>query len=140
MTIFEEVFDVVEKALNIADKFKNIELKELILALKEALLKEKGEKIALAEENIALKEKLAKIETHNMKFSKEDNCYYDVKEDGTKEGPYCSHCYDAKKLHIRMNEWRRGCYKCQHCDQDIRTSRAFHMGIVLGSTDYNVLC
>lgn len=110
----KDIADTAKTALDIANELKNVELKEAILDLKEKLME-------LREENIQLKEQLSKKNGHNMKFFTEDNCYYDVKDDAKKEGPFCSNCYDAKELYVQMHRVDKGCYCCPNCKTVIHT-------------------
>ena len=113
---FTNVMSLGKAALDIANELKNTELKEAILQLREEIL-------ALREENIALKEQLSKRNSHNMCFSKEDNCYYDIKNDNEKDGPFCSKCYDTIQKPVRMlNYHKQGMYKCPNCNIQIKTS------------------
>lgn len=102
----KDITDSAKKALDIANELKNIDLKEAILDLKEKL-------IALREENISLKEQLKEKQQYNMNF--EENYYWDVKEDGTKVGPYCPACWDGDGKAVRVQEDRWG-YICPVCN------------------------
>lgn len=103
--------DSSKKALDIANQLKNVELKEAILDLKEELIR-------LREENILLKEKFMKQKLYDMSYDK--NCYWNVKEDKTKEGPYCSVCWDRNKLPIRLTQSavNRVFYTCGNCKNE----------------------
>ncbi len=79
----KDIKETAQTALDIANELKNVELKSAVLDLKEEILE-------LREENLSLKEKLSTQTKYNMVF--DDNVYWDEKEDGTKEGPYCSAC------------------------------------------------
>lgn len=105
------VIDASKKALDIANELKNVELKSAILELKEEILALKGE-------NLALKELLQKQADLEMVFEK--NSYWNIKSDGTKEGPYCSVCWDKNKSVIRLttNPVNTDFYKCGNCNNE----------------------
>lgn len=107
----KDITDTAKTALDIANELKNIELKEAILDLKEKL-------IELREENIELKEQLKEKQEYNMVF--EDNAYWNVKENGKYEGPYCSVCWDCKKIPIRLSQnTNTDFYKCGQCKNEV---------------------
>lgn len=89
----KDITDSAKKALEIANELKNIELKEAILELKEKM-------IELREENIELKEQLKEKQKYNMVF--ENNKYWNLKEDGSKEGPFCVTCWDYNQTASRL--------------------------------------
>jgi len=96
----KDIKDTAKTALDIANELKHVELKEAILDLKEKL-------IELREENIALKEQLKDKQKYNMVF--ENNSYWNHKEDGSKEGPFCVTCWDYNKTASRLvNGYRCG--------------------------------
>ena len=99
------IVDNVKTIQEIAEKTQNLELKSTIIDLKEQILE-------LREENLELKQSLSKQQEYNMVF--EDNCYWNYKEDGTKEGPYCSACWDGKDKAIRM-KIDSNYYQCTNC-------------------------
>ena len=101
MNLFE-VLKLVAKTLKEADK---IEQYKQILEVQEKLLKMQ-EKMRLQDEEIrTLKEKL-KIK-ENLVFEK--NAYWIKKKDNSKEGPYCSACWDQDNklihLHYEGEDW-----------------------------------
>lgn len=90
------------------------------LALQKAILELDKKNYQLEKEILELKKELDKKEQYNMKFSSEDNCYWNVKEDGTKEGPFCPNCYDTKDLPVRALG-KNGHYRCPNCKLVIYT-------------------
>lgn len=87
--------DNIKAIKEIADITQNIELKSLIVDLK-------SEIIELKEENQNLKEKLSKILAKNLHF---ENCvYWDINQEGIKDGPYCPVCWDKDKKLVRLPE------------------------------------
>ncbi len=105
------LIDASKKALDIANELKNVELKEAILNLKEEL-------VELREENLLFMQKLSMQSKFNMTYEK--NSYWNIKDDGTNEGPYCSVCWDKEQIAIRLtnNVVNRDFYKCGNCNND----------------------
>lgn len=101
----KKITDNVKAITEIADAIKNVELRSLILDLKEQVLE-------LREENLLLKEELSKRVDYNMVF--ENNSYWIKNEDGTKDGPFCSACWDNNKKAVRMKNGQ-GTYSCPVC-------------------------
>ena len=91
--MIDDILEGIKAIKNIAEATRNLELKNLIIDLKKQI-------IDLREENLLLKSKLSQKETFNMIF--ENNAYFNIKEEGTKNGPYCSGCWDKDKLAIRL--------------------------------------
>ena len=109
---FTDVMSMGKTALDIANELKNTELKEAILELKQEIL-------ALREENLELKNKLNKKENYNMIIG--DNCYWNLKEDSTKEGPYCTVCWDKENIPIRLTQnmvANRHYFTCGNCKNE----------------------
>lgn len=103
--------DNIKAIKEIADSTQNIELKSLIVDLKEEILE-------LKTENQKLKEELSRLQEKKLLF---ENCvYWCIKEDNTKDGPYCPVCWDKDKKLIRLPEIVnsmgygpiRSCYVC----------------------------
>ncbi len=117
--MIKNAIDASKIALDIAEKIKNADLRNAILDLKEEI-------VALREENIALKQQLAERKEYNMQFSHEDNCYWNILKDKTKDGPYCPVCWDTKKLPVRLLG-KMGYYRCHNCKMDIRITPAIEL-------------
>jgi hypothetical protein len=104
--------DNIKAIIEIADSTKNIELKSYIVDLKEQILE-------LKDENFDLKEQLRQRTEHNMIF--ENRVYWDLKEDGTKDGPYCPSCWDSEGKAVRLGPLQvagpnsvHQCYVCKN--------------------------
>ena len=102
----------IKKVIDIANELKNVELKEAILNLKEDILE-------LKEENMDLKENLSEKQKYNMKFI--DNYYWNIKENGEKEGPFCPACWDGDGKAVRMQEYEDFLPECPVCQMKIKT-------------------
>lgn len=106
--------NIVQKAVELAQAFGSTDLVKAIQELQ-------ADNLALIAENMSLKEQLKKKQKHNMQFSPEDNCYWDLKDDGKKDGPFCSNCYETKGLSVRFLG-KNGLYYCPNCKTNIQTS------------------
>ena len=107
--------NIAQKAVELAQAFGSAELVKAIQELQ-------ADNLALVAENMSLKEQLKEKQKHNMQFSSKDNCYWDIKDGGSKEGPYCSNCYDTKGLLVRALGGKNGAYHCPSCNTNIYTS------------------
>ncbi len=99
---YKDIVDLIKQG-NTADAQKQI------LALREAALE-------IQEENVELKEKVRRFEEElKGRLVFEKGVYY-LKEDGSKEGPYCQRCYDKDTKLVRLQDdgdhWF--CYGCSH--------------------------
>lgn len=72
------------------------------LALQKAILELDKKNYKLEKELHELKKELDKKETFNMQY--DSNCYWNKKENGNVEGPYCSICWDKDKNAIRLTQ------------------------------------
>ncbi len=106
--------DTAKKALDIANELKHVELKEVILELKKQMMELGEENFAFRKENLALKEQLKEKQEHNMVFDKDK--YWNILSDETKDGPYCSACWDADNKAIRMHEDMLFGFVCPVCN------------------------
>ncbi|MFC1543322.1 hypothetical protein ACFL4K_02140 [Candidatus Neomarinimicrobiota bacterium] len=95
--------------VNLIQQGETAEAQKQILALREAA-------IELQEENTELKEKVRRLEEGlkgRLLFKK--GVYY-IKEDDTRDGPFCQRCYDKETKLVRLQDdgdhWF--CYGCSH--------------------------
>ncbi len=103
----KKAMDIIKKLLDFAERVKDIDTKSALLDLKEEIL-------SLRDENLELREKLSQKEDFNMVF--DDNMYWNLKSDGTKDGPYCAKCWDRDKKAIRLeNMGQVNAYYCAVC-------------------------
>jgi hypothetical protein len=106
------VINLVVKAKALAHKTTNVELKKTIVDLQERLMEMNSQIVGLQEEN----EKLKASAATQSEVAIKDGVYY--KRDG--EGPFCTGCYDSKKLLSRLTELGAshrimGKWKCPVC-------------------------
>ena len=121
------MMDTAKDLVELAKKGMTIELQQRLMDMQER-------ELALREENINLKEKLRIIEEKtslkaNLVF---ENSMYWIKSNGSKDGPYCQHCYDDTEKLIRLQSKlfedydqdsgsivrRITYYKCYKCDHN----------------------
>ena len=103
----KKIMDTIKKLSEFAERVKDIDARTAVLDLKEEIL-------SLREENLALREQLNQKQEFNMQF--EDNLYWNVKPDGTKDGPYCATCWDKDKKAIRLENMEQdNAYYCAVC-------------------------
>jgi|SRR5690625_2462112 len=98
----KEVADVVRKA-------DNIELYRQILDLQK-------EALDLVEENHELKNEireLKKVPDLQKKLTFKNNAYY-LDNDDVADGPFCSTCWDARDMLVRLHDNDYG-FICDHC-------------------------
>jgi len=112
MAIFDELKSV-GKVLQEAGK---IEQYQQILETQKDLLGMQKRIQELEKENRELREKLEIKE--NLYY--ENNTYWVKKEDGSKDGPFCSRCWDKNKDLIRLRyhsaqKWSLAHYDCPEC-------------------------
>lgn len=115
MSIIEDVKSVAK----LIQQIDNVELYKRILDLQ-------GEVMELVQENSELKKEITSLKeslrvTELLKF--ERNAYWNEKPVGTKEGPFCSKCWDRDKLLVRMTTMSNPQYhRCPACNVPINTS------------------
>jgi hypothetical protein len=117
------VFDELKNIAKVLQEAGKIELYEKILAIQQQLL-EMQEKIRTQGEEIRELENNFKIKG-DIFF--ENNAYWFNKKDGSKEGPFCSGCWDSQSkqlihLHSRMD--LPDAWICPVCKIHIRTLKA----------------
>lgn len=113
------IIDDVKSVAKLIQQIDNVELYRKILDLQ-------GEVMGLVQENSELRKEMAALKEHlrvteSLKF--ERNVYWNEKPDGTKEGPFCSKCWDKEKLLVRMTTMGNPQYhRCPACNVAINTS------------------
>jgi len=111
MAIFNELKSI-GKILQEAGKIE--QYKQILEAQKELLKMEKRIQ-DLEKENRKLKEKLEIKE--NLIFEK--NAYWLKKENGERDGPFCSVCWDDsnKLIRLRVGDYQLGWASCPKCNK-----------------------
>lgn len=103
------IMDIIQSIKDVwacAKKFEQHELLEKLADLKDMCYE-------LRDENRELKEMLASKTAHNFHFV--NNTYWDIEDDGSREGPYCSSCWDRDGKAIRMHILGNDVYECPAC-------------------------
>lgn len=93
------IFDVLKSVANILKEADKIKEYSQILEVQKELLEMQKRVQELEKENSCLKEKLSIKE--NLDYEK--NAYWAKKENGTKDGPFCSRCWDKNRDLIRLD-------------------------------------
>ena len=111
---------IVDTAKDLYDLLK----KGATVELQERLMKLREEALELQEENHSLRERLSVIEREaviakNLLF--EGGVYWRIRDDESKDGPFCQRCYDVDSRLVRVHSDRFGgvppCWECKHCDK-----------------------
>lgn len=108
------IFDVLKTAAKIAQEAGKIELYGQILEVYEKLL-EQQKRIADLESE---KDELHKALEIAKSLVAEGNVYWAVENDGRKDGPFCTCCWDSERalvrLHVNSNSGSAQCPKCKN--------------------------
>lgn len=114
------IFDELKSVAGVLQEAGKIEQYKQILEVQEKLLEMQKTIIKLESDNKELKEK---IEVKNNLFF-ENNAYWLKKEDGSKDGPYCSRCWDVEKNTVRMKPDANNQYfhRCPQCKEHFQTN------------------
>lgn len=109
--------DYVDRAADLAKKGLTIELQEMAVELRQ-------QGVQLQEENVKLKLKVLGLEERIRTLEEalklkgqlkwEPPVYWLVREDGSRDGPYCQRCWDVENQLVRLqnirDRWR--CHQC----------------------------
>jgi ribosomal protein L37AE/L43A len=110
LTLIGSLADLVKKGAT-------IDLQTAIISLKESVL-------ALKEENLSLKERVSELERLQQQKDAlifEIPNYYQMRTDGTKDGPFCQVCQDTKSRLVRLKVEEPGLWHCGSCNQRFET-------------------
>lgn len=106
--MISDAISILDKLVELGKKLKNKKLNEEIMTLQNYMMSIQQRIITLERENHQLKEKLLEKENKNIVF--ENGAYFELKQDGTKDGPFCSVCWEKDKKLIRLKEACVGWY------------------------------
>lgn len=106
-----EVIGQLKKVAEVLRKADKIPEFQIILDIQQKLLELQGENADLKFMLKVLKEK----DKFGDSLTYENNAYFQVKKDGTKEGPYCPVCWGGDSKKIRMRDCGRGHFHCDRC-------------------------
>jgi regulator of replication initiation timing len=115
MSIIENAKSVVK----LVQQIDNIELYKQILDLKDQIFDLVEENRNMRDEVRSLQEKLRTKESLKFHF----NAYWKENQDGTRDGPFCSKCWDKEEKLVRMVSCPNPQYhECSSCKQPLNTS------------------
>ncbi|MGB9722148.1 MAG: hypothetical protein ACPL28_11810 [bacterium] len=124
------IFDELKSIGKIFQEAGKIDLYEKILSIQQQLMEMNNRITSLENENRDLKEKFKIKET----LFYENNAYWQNKEDGTKDGPFCTRCWDKNKDLIRLDVSDANCGICPECKWAYRFSKDDDaMGVIVNS-------
>jgi len=119
-----QAIETIKKLRGALKKIENTEILLWVSDLQNDILDLKGEVIDLRGHNQQLKIEKMELESklnNRENFIYEDNFYWLMKEDATREGPYCPTCYDGKGKTCRLpTEDTDGGYYCRVCKEHHR--------------------
>lgn len=108
-----DVLDWIKKAGDLALNARNVELQSAIVEIKRDVLELKEENLKLRERNSELERRKARPLVYRAPS------YFETKEDGTEDGPFCQKCYDVDGKLVRQHDTReetglwRKCLQCK---------------------------
>ncbi len=103
------VLETIKDAVKLAQKLGNVEIAQALIDAQQAALDLMGENQSLRNEVARLKEALELQGT--VKY--DDGAYWS--ENGDRDGPFCTKCWDADEKLIRMKHTNFTWFKCPHC-------------------------
>jgi hypothetical protein len=113
------VLDAIKKARDVAKRFKDADVQEILLEAQERALSLKEELLSLRAENLSLKEQLAA----QVEVTFDGGAYWSDK-DNSREGPFCSRCYDVDKRLVRLRPTHDFWHHCPACDKPFEVTSA----------------
>ncbi|MSR87923.1 MAG: hypothetical protein EXS69_02050 [Candidatus Zambryskibacteria bacterium] len=113
------IFDVLKTAAKVAQEAGKIDLYGQILEVYEKLLEQQKQIVELEGVNKELREKLETKES----LQYQNGAYWAVKEDASKDGPFCSRCWDVEKNTVRLKPCgNQAFHSCPECKSQFKTS------------------
>jgi hypothetical protein len=112
-----------------------LKLAELINALADAKIEIAGVQELLIEKDKAITGLQESLEVkNNLKWEKP---YYWLEQNGTKEGPFCQHCYDNNNKLLRLQGDGDGYWYCTACKNNYTDSNYQDPGPLVMAPDYD---
>lgn len=119
------IIDNAKELASTIQKIDNIELYKKILALQ-------GEIQGLVDENRQLREQLQeqkRLWELGQELSFENDAYWRAGEDGAKDGPFCSNCWDNRRTLVHMHRRPNPNYvACPTCKKDVNVTGLYVTG------------
>jgi len=116
------IFDELKSVGKILQEAGKIEQYKQILDALQKLLEMQKRIDELETENKKLKEKLETKESLHF----ENGAYWITKEDSTKDGPFCSRCWDVEKNTVRLKPGINPAFhSCPECKGQFQTNPGY---------------
>jgi len=130
------ILDEIKSAAGIINKIGNMELYQKILDIQAQAMDLMERNVGLQKENFELKKDLE----ISKKLMHERDAYW-ISEDGKKDGPFCTRCWDAEKKLVRLHKTGNPVYsKCPNCTANpIRLNPELDESRGSAVTDYDPL-
>jgi len=117
-----DVLEWIKKASDLAVNARNVELQGAVLEIKREVLQ-------LKEQNLQLRERNAELERRKVQpVVYKQPSYFQAKEDGTEDGPFCQRCFDVDGKLVRTHDGEHyiaGPYReCKQCNTIVYTKEA----------------
>ena len=111
MGLFDDILKGLPVNAVLREKINDVEAKYSAIETENAILKDDNRKLI---QQLAVQGRL----------QWESPYYWRIKDDSTKDGPFCQHCYDKDKELIRLqgngSAYRRGYWICTVCKNDFK--------------------
>jgi len=119
-------YEAAKDAISMAQRADNVELLKQILDMQKAMQEMQQENYDLKKSNEELKAlwDVAK----RIDYSKGRGAVFVIDDDGSRQGPYCTHCWEVNKKTISMHRRSASYYECPHCKAGVKTSLIFDEG------------
>lgn len=104
-------YEALKDGLKLAQQSDNIELISKLLEIQREFQELQQENFELKKELSRLTERQSKVIEYNEKRT----ALYEVKEDGTKDGPYCTSCWELNNTLISVHMYEHGNTTRQRC-------------------------
>ncbi|QIB67805.1 hypothetical protein Ami103574_00050 [Aminipila butyrica] len=112
-------YDTIKDAVSVMQKADNIDVtKQLLEAQKEMM--------DIQQENFELKRTIDELNTiieksKKIKYSEGRGAVYTIEEDGSKQGPYCTCCWEADGKTISLHRRSTSYMNCPCCKAEIKS-------------------
>ena len=110
----------IKKALDVSNRLKDAEIQGILLDAQEKAIELREEVLNLRNDNAPLRENL-----DAKSALKYDRGAYWSEVDGSRDGPFCSRCWDADSKRIRMHYWGLETFwQCPQCKKEFDVKSA----------------
>lgn len=104
-------YEAFKDSLKLAQQSDNIELTRQLLEIQREVQE-------LQQENFELKNELSRLterQSKKIEYNEKRTALYEIKEDGTKDGPYCTACWEKNGQLISVHTYEHGTQTRQGC-------------------------